>query len=108
ASAMANAARNRVCDRVRCVLGDARSEEHTSELQSRAQISYAVFCLKKKTVQATRVEVAFINADSTWIIDHCQPNEYYPSRVVFFFYRSDAIKYLHLSTHSFPSRRSSD
>src|SRR5213078_5209801 len=26
----------------------ARSEEHTSELQSRAQISYAVFCLKKK------------------------------------------------------------
>src|SRR5213078_5158707 len=27
---------------------DDRSEEHTSELQSRAQISYAVFCLKKK------------------------------------------------------------
>ena len=26
----------------------ARSEEHTSELQSRTQISYAVFCLKKK------------------------------------------------------------
>src|SRR5213078_3493725 len=25
-----------------------RSEEHTSELQSRAQISYAVFCLKKQ------------------------------------------------------------
>src|SRR5213078_34672 len=25
-----------------------RSEEHTSELQSRAQISYAVCCLKKK------------------------------------------------------------
>ena len=24
-----------------------RSEEHTSELQSRTQISYAVFCLKK-------------------------------------------------------------
>src|SRR6059058_6364016 len=29
--------------------GDAlRSEEHTSELQSRNDISYAVFCLKKK------------------------------------------------------------
>src|SRR5213078_2812001 len=28
-----------------------RSEEHTSELQSRAQISYAVFCLKKKTAR---------------------------------------------------------
>src|SRR6187399_2138440 len=26
----------------------SRSEEHTSELQSRAVISYAVFCLKKK------------------------------------------------------------
>ena len=25
-----------------------RSEEHTSELQSHAPISYAVFCLKKK------------------------------------------------------------
>src|SRR5213594_808026 len=27
-----------------------RSEEHTSELQSRTLISYAVFCLKKKKV----------------------------------------------------------
>src|SRR3546814_3357779 len=27
----------------------ARSEEHTSELQSLIRISYAVFCLKKKT-----------------------------------------------------------
>ncbi len=26
-----------------------RSEEHTSELQSRVDISYAVFCLKKKS-----------------------------------------------------------
>src|SRR3546814_2122127 len=28
-----------------------RSEEHTSELQSLMRISYAVFCLKKKTYQ---------------------------------------------------------
>src|SRR3546814_135040 len=28
--------------------GPARSEEHTSELQSLMRISYAVFCLKKK------------------------------------------------------------
>src|SRR3546814_4862652 len=28
--------------------GMARSEEHTSELQSLMRISYAVFCLKKK------------------------------------------------------------
>src|SRR3546814_1144152 len=30
------------------VAPDARSEEHTSELQSLMRISYAVFCLKKK------------------------------------------------------------
>src|SRR3546814_5780088 len=30
-----------------------RSEEHTSELQSLMRISYAVFCLKKKTTQTT-------------------------------------------------------
>src|SRR3546814_9937639 len=30
------------------VLAQARSEEHTSELQSLMRISYAVFCLKKK------------------------------------------------------------
>src|SRR3546814_6307155 len=31
----------------------ARSEEHTSELQSLMRISYAVFCLKKKKTQHT-------------------------------------------------------
>src|SRR3546814_3070609 len=30
---------------------EQRSEEHTSELQSLMRISYAVFCLKKKTLQ---------------------------------------------------------
>src|SRR3546814_4936018 len=30
---------------------DRRSEEHTSELQSLMRISYAVFCLKKKTTK---------------------------------------------------------
>src|ERR1044071_8870140 len=33
---------------IRSVNGEFRSEEHTSELQSRVDISYAVFCLKKK------------------------------------------------------------
>src|SRR3546814_9386346 len=33
--------------------GDERSEEHTSELQSLMRISYAVFCLKKKTKTST-------------------------------------------------------
>src|SRR3546814_3397615 len=32
---------------------DPRSEEHTSELQSLMRISYAVFCLKKKTRAST-------------------------------------------------------
>src|SRR3546814_8189446 len=38
----------------RMVLSTAsrRSEEHTSELQSLMHISYAVFCLKKKTRQS--------------------------------------------------------
>src|SRR3546814_2169116 len=31
--------------------GGYRSEEHTSELQSLMRISYAVFCLKKKTTK---------------------------------------------------------
>src|SRR3546814_9453250 len=30
-----------------------RSEEHTSELQSLMRISYAVFCLKKKTTKSS-------------------------------------------------------
>src|SRR3546814_5738626 len=34
---------------VRILLSISRSEEHTSELQSLMRISYAVFCLKKKT-----------------------------------------------------------
>src|SRR3546814_9542739 len=34
-----------------------RSEEHTSELQSLMRISYAVFCLKKKTKTSTTVTV---------------------------------------------------
>src|SRR3546814_2457197 len=33
--------------------GGLRSEEHTSELQSLMRISYAVFCLKKKTKKTT-------------------------------------------------------
>src|SRR3546814_1739142 len=32
----------------RPAVGEVRSEEHTSELQSLMRLSYAVFCLKKK------------------------------------------------------------
>src|SRR3546814_5384493 len=40
--------RNGVCD---LLDRKARSEEHTSELQSLMRISYAVFCLKKKKTE---------------------------------------------------------
>src|SRR3546814_4259475 len=36
-------------DGASAIYGADRSEEHTSELQSLMRISYAVFCLKKKT-----------------------------------------------------------
>src|SRR3546814_971377 len=40
---------------------DYRSEEHTSELQSLMRISYAVFCLKKKKQQNTRLTPRSVN-----------------------------------------------
>src|SRR3546814_9595775 len=40
------------CDHA-LMTGTARSEEHTSELQSLMRNSYAVFCLKKKKQQRT-------------------------------------------------------
>src|SRR3546814_7615328 len=48
----------------------ARSEEHTSELQSLMRISYAVFCLKKKKKQQTnttnkRTQIDIINTRRT-------------------------------------------
>src|SRR3546814_5170340 len=41
------------CDRYGFADITLRSEEHTSELQSLMRISYAVFCLKKKTTSHT-------------------------------------------------------
>src|SRR3546814_3439190 len=59
ASVRVGAAARRVAGRVQAEdlgahgVGDVhRSEEHTSELQSLMRISYAVFCLKKKTKQS--------------------------------------------------------
>src|SRR3546814_7733073 len=47
-----------------------RSEEHTSELQSLMRSSYAVFCLKKKTIknlkqQTYKRHIQYINAITT-------------------------------------------
>src|SRR3546814_4890305 len=43
--------RNRNRRRRPARMASARSEEHTSELQSLMRISYAVFCLKKKKIE---------------------------------------------------------
>src|SRR3546814_2120663 len=54
---------------------ETRSEEHTSELQSLMRISYAVFCLKKKT--------KYIPSRLTRVPQHPQqqpPNQYNPYR----------------------------
>src|SRR3546814_7981326 len=44
-----------------------RSEEHTSELQSLMRISYAVFCLKKKTEQLKTLQT---QSDNKCITKH--------------------------------------
>src|SRR3546814_6200166 len=41
-----------------------RSEEHTSELQSLMRISYAVFCLKKKTTQPTTINTNIVTKNN--------------------------------------------
>src|SRR3546814_2177761 len=48
----------------------ARSEEHTSELQSLMRISYAVFCLKKKNImtQETPTYLLSLNRPSHYDI----------------------------------------
>src|SRR3546814_9812491 len=48
-----------------------RSEEHTSELQSLMRISYAVFCLKKKTNQSNHKSHAqTLQTQTTYIESH--------------------------------------
>src|SRR3546814_8946561 len=49
-----------------------RSEEHTSELQSLMRISYAVFCLKKKTKNKSNS----FTLDKKYILQFQQPSEH--------------------------------
>src|SRR3546814_8236032 len=49
----------------------ARSEEHTSELQSLMRISYAVFCLKKKNIHTEATKKKSITTLTT---THKQPS----------------------------------
>src|SRR3546814_4733063 len=48
-----------------------RSEEHTSELQSLMRISYAVFCLKKKTSTNVRYTKTKITHDKSERVIQC-------------------------------------
>src|SRR3546814_6539238 len=60
-----------------------RSEEHTSELQSLMRISYAVFCLKKKT-KTTKNETITKNKTQTernYIVTNHTEYEYYSRRL---------------------------
>src|SRR3546814_4641538 len=57
------------CDRA------SRSEEHTSELQSLMRSSYAVFCLKKKTIKPQRLPTC-IAKYHTYKIQTLQQNSY--------------------------------
>src|SRR5213594_1680055 len=73
----------------------SRSEEHTSELQSRTLISYAVFCLKKKNnqlldlgrplVQAVEPRVAQIALHRQLVRDPVTAVDLNGSVVIFFF-----------------------
>src|SRR3546814_2586380 len=57
-------------------LGDPRSEEHTSELQSLMRISYAVFCLKKKkhiTTEKTKSRHNRVSTHTTINVDSTKP-----------------------------------
>src|SRR3546814_10202324 len=67
-SAMPRLAAALVSDAGRCRYAaefgrDARSEEHTSELQSLMRISYAVFCLKKKNTPQTHIQQQYNSND---------------------------------------------
>src|SRR3546814_8164166 len=48
----------------------ARSEEHTSELQSLMRISYAVFCLKKKKKTKTQITKSYETALRSYLIEN--------------------------------------
>src|SRR5918992_2249061 len=61
----------------RAAASRSRSEEHTSELQSRETISYAVFCLKKKKTVADDTA-----SDSVWTRVRVRPRATQPSALL--------------------------
>src|SRR3546814_7351453 len=79
AAAARRAARRGEDGRARGGCGRARSEEHTSELQSLMRSSYAVFCLKKKIRRMKqfcarrRVSTTEAKRDESRLIVHTTP-----------------------------------
>src|ERR671925_280826 len=75
-----------------------RSEEHTSELQSRETISYAVFCLKKKDQRlrsAPRATCCWARAYSPFNSVRCE------TRSLLFFFNDTATTEIYpLSLHA--------
>src|SRR3546814_2999279 len=74
-------ARNRPPTEQHVEQNGCRSEEHTSELQSLMRISYAVFCLKKKSMLSVQDDHDFpifqMSADVDWeqlTYELCVPN----------------------------------
>src|SRR3546814_2141398 len=58
----------------------ARSEEHTSELQSLMRISYAVFCLKKKKTTQQNNSLCHTHHTTHAYTTHPQPtHDHYPT-----------------------------
>src|SRR5213594_2198407 len=70
-----------------------RSEEHTSELQSRTLISYAVFCLKKKK---PRVPVVLRMQTGITSLSSCQ----HIGDTFFFFFNETATTEIYTSVHT--------
>src|SRR3546814_7537476 len=65
------AAEYTVCDRYHSgiLASTQRSEEHTSELQSLMRISYAVFCLKKKTTNTVITYFLYSSQSLTLVLN---------------------------------------
>src|SRR6056300_553564 len=79
-----------------------RSEEHTSELQSHSEISYAVFCLKKKKTKK-RIKPCNGFHGETHPHNHPQIQRRCASDLFFFFFFNDTATteiYTNLNTLS--------
>src|SRR3546814_2875668 len=59
------------CGRSGLIVRSTRSEEHTSELQSLMRISYAVFCLKKNTIEESPLPINSQTHNITINLSNC-------------------------------------